>query len=398
MLRPANSEVMLRALRRAVLPTRGTGVALERNLNAAYQWLCTAQDVSSDGGVAGCYNLLKGWGASYPETTGYIIPTFLHYAETFNNPDARRRALRMADWELDVQLPSGAVRSGTLDVKTAPAVFNTGQVLFGWASAYAATGNEPFAHAAARASEWLLANQDSDGAWRRNLSVLTTSSVQSYNVRAAWGLAIAGEEFNEPRWRAAARKNAEWTLLQQKKNGWFSSNGFSDRDIPLLHTIAYVLEGLLGIGELQQNDKFVCAVIHGIEPLIQIYKRTNVLRGRYDERWKPTVSWRCLTGEAQLAMLLFRLRRITGQHRYAEVGDSILMDVAKYQDIDSPYPESHGSITGSQPLWGSYGPFNFLNWAAKFFLDALLLRLHGVDVQDQPSRVNQPSMLASVDI
>src|SRR5439155_10155480 len=189
MLRPANSEVMLRALRRAVLPTRGTGVALERNLNAAYQWLCTAQDVSSDGGVAGCYNLLKGWGASYPETTGYIIPTFLHYAETFNNPDARRRALRMADWELDVQLPSGAVRSGTLDVKTAPAVFNTGQVLFGWASAYAATGNERFARSAARASEWLLANQDADGAWRRNLSVLTTSSVQSYNVRAPGGLA-----------------------------------------------------------------------------------------------------------------------------------------------------------------------------------------------------------------
>jgi hypothetical protein len=392
-LQPANSEVMLRALRRAVLPTRGRGVALERNLQAAYQWLCTAQDASPDGGVPGCYNLLKGWGASYPETTGYIIPTFLHYAQTFHSPDARGRAIRMANWEVDVQLPSGAVRSGMLDVKISPAVFNTGQVLFGWVAAYAATANEDFALAATRASEWLIANQDVDGAWRRNLSVLTTSSVQSYNVRAAWGLAIAGEEFNERRWSDAARKNADWTVAQQNHNGWFASNAFSDGEMPLLHTIAYVLEGLLGIGELQQNDKYVKAVIRGIEPLIRIYEQVTSLRGRYDERWKHTVSWRCLTGEAQIALTLFRLRRITGEKRYAEVGNAILADVTRYQDVDSPYPESYGSLTGSQPLWGSYGPFNYLNWAAKFLLDALLLGLHGVDVQGRPAGV--PSTVAS---
>jgi hypothetical protein len=70
-----------------------------------------------------------------------------------------------------------------------------------------------------------------------------------------------------------------------------------------------------------------------------------------------------------------------------------MSDVAKHQDVDSPYPESYGSLTGSQPLWGSYGPFNFLNWAAKFLLDALLLRLHGVDVQGRPADV--PSTVAS---
>jgi hypothetical protein len=395
MLQPANSRVMLRALRRALLPPRGTRVALERNLHSAYQWLCTAQDATANGGVAGFYNLLKGWGASYPETTGYIIPTFLHYGQAFNNPDAHRRAIRMADWELEVQLPSGAVRSGTLDVKIAPAVFNTGQVLFGWTSAYAATGNEQYARAATRASEWLIANQDPDGAWRRNLSALTTSSVQTYNVRAAWGLAVAGKEFNEPRWSEAARKNAEWTLAQQNENGWFGYNAFSDREVPLLHTIGYVLEGLLGIGELQHNCKYIRAVINGIEPLVRIYTAGDGLKGRYDERWEHTVSWRCLTGEAQVGLTLLRLRRLTGKQRYAQVAHSILMDVAKHQDLDSPYPESNGSVTGSQPLWGSYGPFNYLNWATKFFVDALLLRLHGVDVQNQLPRLNQATTRAS---
>jgi hypothetical protein len=383
-LRPANTDVMFRALRRAVLPTRGTRIAFERNLQAAYQWLCTAQDASPDGGVAGCYNLLKGWGASYPETTGYIIPTFLHYAQTFNDPDARRRAIRMAEWEVAVQLPSGAVRSGMLDVKVAPAVFNTGQVLFGWIAAYAATGSKQFSYSARRASEWLVANQDADGAWRRNLSVLTTSSVQAYNVRAAWGLAVAGEQFNERRWRDAARKNADWTVAQQKQNGWFASNAFSEGEVPLLHTIGYALEGLLGIGEVQHNEKYVSAVMTGIEPLIQIYQ-CDGLKGCYDERWQHSVSWRCLTGEAQVALTLLRLGRITGAQHYTQVGDSILTDVAKQQDIESAYPESYGGITGSQPLWGSYSPFNYLNWAAKFFLDGLLLRLHGVDVQHPPA-------------
>jgi hypothetical protein len=145
---------------------------------------------------------------------------------------------------------------------------------------------------------------------------------------------------------------------------------------------------------VQHNDKYIRAVMSGIEPLIQIYRRDG-LKGRYDERWKHSVTWRCLTGEAQIALTLLRLGRITGEPSYAEVGDSILTDVARQQDVESPYPESYGSITGSQPLWGSYGPFNYLNWAAKFFLDALLLRLHGVDVQHQPSRLNQPSRVAS---
>jgi uncharacterized protein YyaL (SSP411 family) len=300
----------------------------------------------------------------------------------------------MAVGEFVVQLPSGAVRSGTLDVRVGPAVFNTGQVLFGWTAAYAVTGNQQYAKSAASSSEWLLANQDADGAWRRNLSLLTTSSVQSYNVRTAWGLAIAGEQFNERRWSDAARKNADWTLTQQRENGWFGSNGFSDGEVPLLHTIAYLLEGLLGIGEMQHNNKYVEAVIRGIQPLIEIYQRDKRLKGRYDERWRHTVSWRCLTGEAQLALILFRLKRITGDEFYSEVGDSILTDIARHQDVDSPYPESYGSIAGSEPIWGSYSPFNYLNWAAKFLLDALLLRLHGVDVQYQPSLCEEPSTLA----
>jgi len=53
---------------------------LDIQLEAAMAWLCVAQDRDADAGVAGSYTLLKGWTKSYPETTGYIIPTFLAYA------------------------------------------------------------------------------------------------------------------------------------------------------------------------------------------------------------------------------------------------------------------------------------------------------------------------------
>jgi hypothetical protein len=383
------SAVLARACRRAVIPTRGRTVSLEKNLEAVYRWLCAAQDATRSGGVAGCYNLVKGWAGAYPETTGYIIPTLLSYANAAAVPDARERAMRMADWEIEVQLPDGAVRSGMLGGTVGPAVFNTGQVLFGWVAAHAAGADERYGRAAARAAEWLVRIQDEDGAWRKHLSLLTTSAVHTYNVRAAWGLAVAGKELGERRWVEAAIKNCDWSITQQLDNGWFASNGFSDFEDPLLHTIGYVLEGVLGLGELLDREDYVDAAIAGLMPLIELYRKAGALKGRYNRWWRATVSWRCLTGEAQLALVASRLARMTGHPKYSEFADSLTFGVAQLQDVDSPYPESRG-IAGSHPIWGGYGPFNYLNWAAKFFMDQLLMKVHAVDVQTQPSRGRLP--------
>ncbi|MCP5414899.1 MAG: hypothetical protein H6961_09870, partial [Chromatiaceae bacterium] len=76
------------------------------------------------------------WAPSYPETTGYIIRTFYRYAAIANDDDARRRARRMADWEIDIQHPTGGVLAGALGDSAQPTVFNTGQVIFGWVRAY----------------------------------------------------------------------------------------------------------------------------------------------------------------------------------------------------------------------------------------------------------------------
>lgn len=385
LLQAQNRHVLLRAGWQAFTARGKRSISLRRSLEAAYGWLCAAQDATPDDGVAGWYNLVKGWSPSYPETTGYIIPTFLTYASVMQQPEAHGRAIRMADWEVEVQLPSGAVRSGVLGTKVGPAVFNTGQVLFGWVAAYQATRDERYAAAVQKAAEWLCHSQDGDGAWRKDLSLKTSSSVQTYNVRAAWGLALAGRVFDERRWIEAARKNCDWALTQQEPDGWFRSNGFADGEAPLLHTIGYALEGLLGVGELLEDERYVDAVRRGLRPLVEIYRGSGTLAGRYDSSWRGTVSWRCLTGEAQMALVLSRLAKSEGADvAFVRTARAMLEGLAKIQDTEGPYPQSRGGLAGSEPLWGGYCPLAYVNWAAKFYIDALLLHLFGADVQTPP--------------
>ena len=119
-------------------------------------------------GVSAGYSFLDGWYAPYPETTGYIIPTFYDYAHSTRKEEYSSARL-MADWEIEVQLPCGGVQGGHYVGPTAdrrPVAFNTGQVILGWVRAYTETADEKYLDAAGRAGDWLISAQSTDGAWR----------------------------------------------------------------------------------------------------------------------------------------------------------------------------------------------------------------------------------------
>jgi hypothetical protein len=106
------------------------GFTDEDHLRAAAQWLTAAQDSQSDGGVAGRYQLNRGWTSSYPETTGYIVPTFLALSRAVPQAGFRQRAERAVQFLLSVQLPEGGFPGLEIaDNRTAPSPFNTGQIL-----------------------------------------------------------------------------------------------------------------------------------------------------------------------------------------------------------------------------------------------------------------------------
>ena len=99
------------------------------HLREATQWLIRAQDHGDDRGVSYGANFGQGFLDSYPETTGYIICTFLELARYYGDDEYRRRAIEMGEWESAIQLSSGAVRGSICKENPTPAVFNTGMVL-----------------------------------------------------------------------------------------------------------------------------------------------------------------------------------------------------------------------------------------------------------------------------
>ena len=104
---------------------------------ACTAWLCAAQDhsASSDGGVARDFSLIKGWATSYPETTGYIVPTMIELARRTGRADLHARARRMLDWCVAIQFPQGGFQGGKIDASPpVPVTFNTGQILLGLAA------------------------------------------------------------------------------------------------------------------------------------------------------------------------------------------------------------------------------------------------------------------------
>jgi len=363
------------------LPRNVTTEAME-HVHSAVQWIFRAQDAFGTGGVARSYSLAhnsffqrRGWIACYPETTGYIIPTVFDYARVAGSEDAFERAVKMADWECAVQLSNGAVQGGTVEQVASPAIFNTGQVIFGWVRAFAETRKEKYLAAAVKAGDFLLREQDEDGAWRKNLSihVARTSETYTYNTRTAWALTCLSEAANDAAYRAGAVKNIEFTLRRQLPNGWFKDNCIFDATQPLVHTIAYCIRGIMEVGSALGEDRYVKAARKAADALIERQHSDGGLSGRFDAQWRPTVNYSCLTGVAQMAVIWGRLFQITGDAKYLKAMKEANHYLKRLQVWQPKSPDIHGGMCGSFPIHGRYGKYEILSWAVKFFIDSLLL-------------------------
>jgi len=352
-------------------------VKTSNSLGAAIEWLISAQQATADAGVAQSYFVnKKSWSASYPETTGYIIPTFFDYARFASGEEARKPAIQMADWECDLQMPEGAVQAGTVaDSPARPTIFNTGQVLFGWARAYEETNNEQYLNSLIRAADWLCDVQDEDGAWRKFGSTQTKTKVNTYNTRTAWGLIEAYKVTGNDHYHEAAKKNLDWALTQQLANGWWENNCLLYNDRPFTHTIAYAMRGFLEVGDFLKEEKYVEAALKATRALLKKQKRNGSWAGQFNRKWRAQCRWSCLTGNSQLAINFIRLFEITGEKKFFESAQRANRFNMSIQDIQADDTNIRGGIPGSWPIDGKYHPYQYPNWAAKFFADALMHEL-----------------------
>ncbi|MCW8890537.1 MAG: hypothetical protein OQL20_07765 [Sedimenticola sp.] len=368
----SNLALNLRVLKESLGLRKTANRSLSEHLELVMQWLCHAQDMTSDNGVSQTYLVkYKKWANSYPETTGYIIPTMYRYWALTGNDEYRIRAKKMADWECDIQLAEGGVLAGALGDSDKPTVFNTGQVLFGWARAYEVEKIEKYRESAVKAANWLCDVMDSDGCWRKYGSPMTLSKGPNlYNTRSAWGMARVHSISGEGRLLEYAVKNLEWAKSQSHSNGWLEENCLQDNTQPFLHTIAYAMRGFLEVGIYADRQDFVDLAIQIGDALLQRLPESGFMPGRFNSQWEPTVKWSCLTGNAQIAINWGRLYKLTGDYKYKEAVIRINTFTKSTQHMRGN-PDERGGIKGSHPINGGYHPWQYPNWAAKFFADAL---------------------------
>lgn len=349
--------------------------SIERHLAAAAAWTLEAQRATDDDGVAHSYDLKTDrWLASYPETTGYLIPTLYDYAHYFDAPVHRDAALRMARWEVTVQMPDGGVRAGTMAAEiVAPTIFNTGQVLFGLARASRESGDDAIHDSLVRAADWLVAAQDGDGGWRRFASPFADSRNGTYNTRSAFGLIRAFEVVGDERYRVAADRNVAWALSTIASNGWLPGNCLTSEsdDRALTHTIAYAIRGILEVGVAMENGKYIRTALTMARRIADRQNADGSLSGYFTPAWEPVNDWTCLTGNAQMALNWFRLAKLTGERALKEHAIAANRFNMRLQARDGP-TTTRGAMKGSHPIGEEYMTWRYPNWAVKFFMDALM--------------------------
>jgi uncharacterized protein YyaL (SSP411 family) len=113
------------------------------------------------------------------------------------------------------------------------------------------------------------------------------AGANTYNVKAAEGLCQAGVTFDRDYWVQAALRNAEFCLTRQQANGWFRDCCLDDPERPLVHTIAYTVQGLLEIGRLTGREDLIAAARRTADAELELLAEDGFLPGRQDARFAP---------------------------------------------------------------------------------------------------------------
>jgi hypothetical protein len=333
---------------------------------AAAHWLIEAQRVSGGGGFAHSYHLLQGWQPPYPETSGYIVPTLHRLARQSGRAMFAASAASAAAWLLGVQNADGSFN----DLEGRRQAFDTGQILIGFNFLAAEEPDQAIRAAMTRAAKWLCRVQEADGSY---VAAAYNARPHAYYSRVGAALATAGRLLGDEAIREAGIRNLRWCLAQQEPNGFFRHLSF-DVEPPFLHTMIYVIEGLLdGHAELGDETLFAAALRFAEKLLAISQSRDSILRSQYRADYGVANGEKCLTGLAQWAGVCLRFAAAPGKSAWREEAGKTI-DYLKAQQIFCRDPRLHGGLLGSDLLRGRYMSLAIPNWGQKFFIDALLAR------------------------
>jgi uncharacterized protein YyaL (SSP411 family) len=247
-------------------------------------------------------------------------------------------------------------------------VFDTGQCLLGLITLARTTGDDAYYAAAGKAGDWLIAQQETDGSWVRHSYL---GRKHTYYTRVAAALIELSDLTRETRYAEAGQRFIDWALAQQTANGYFNHANFAAGEPPYLHTMAYVLEGLLHAYAFTRSEPTLRAALRNAERLEQInVGRDTILYSQYNPEFQVVEKSYCTTGLAQWAGVCLTLYGMTENAAYVESASKTLHFLKRNQLRQGA--NLAGGFTASIPFYGAYVPGMLVNWTNKFFIDALL--------------------------
>ena len=347
--------------------------AVREHVKAAAEWLGRSQDATGCGGSAAYWAPFIGWAEPYPETSGYIAPTLWRCDDVLPGAGYAERARRMVDWLVSIQsdegwFPGGKWKPG---VEGTPSVFNTAQILFGLVEAALRTGEDRYRDAAEKAAAWLVGSQQADGQW--SIGHYREGYQPSYYAHVCWPLALYWTTFGDDKTEHAVRRALDVVLSTRTEKGSFTNWAFAPGKPAFTHTIAYTIQGLLESSFLLDAwEPYGQVACDSAERLMRYYEIRHRLAGAYDLDWKGVGWYRCLTGHCQLASTWLHLYQSNEDARFLNAAVRALEEVSRLQRLNAGSDGVRGGIAGSSPLYGRYMMFRYPNWAAKFFIDAML--------------------------
>ena len=353
---------------------------------AALAWVSRSIEATGGNGLAHSYSPIFGWAKAYPETTGYLIPTLLHYADLFQDDSLRHLAVQCRDWLLRIQLPNGAWTGGVAG-GAKQSVFNTAMILRGTTpppapppegrggvafAAVRSTSPLPSGGGAGGGVAWLLSILSPDGAWRS--ATYIQGFVPSYYSYAVWSLLEAGTALNMPEVQDVMRTALHFYAGRFQPDGTVLDWGLKPGTWAFTHTIAYTLQGFLESALLLGEVDILKKTVHAADGLLREFKHAGRAAGRYGPGWQGDYSFTCPVGNAQLSIFYRRLWETLQEEKYARAADSFLSEALRFQNFKKK-PNVHGALPGSAPFWGPYLRWRYPNWGVKFLLDALAATL-----------------------
>lgn len=361
----------------------GPIVDTDHALQNIFQWIEASFRATNDGGSSAYYTVGRGWKSSYPETTGYLIPTLYDYADYSQNSKWSDLANSAGSWLLSIQFENGAWQGGQVDSDIGERVFNSAMILDGIIECYERENDPKYLDSALKGLKWLVSCIGDDGVLsQHNISAGGSFDLLSLACMARAWQYLEGSEREDT--LSEIRRSVSAHLELQNANGWWKRSNFdySYPNTSLLHHLSYTLDGVLILSEILEDKSLEEVVLKSARKMLSMFEVNRKLPAFINEDWTPYFDLgdkqysQCLTGYAQTSIVFIKLARLKSDKRFLNAAYKMIDILSSIGNRSFGQGGLDYGLAGSYPIFGNYQPFQIVNWAAKYHAESMLLLLN----------------------